>query len=159
MIDAAGRVSEAAERLAAEVQRAGLRVGVAESLTGGALTAALAKAPHASEWLRGGVVAYDPDVKHEVLGVPDVPIVSEPCATRLAEGVAELMRADLTLAATGVGGPEPQDGLEAGTVWTAIHHGGRTEARLLHLEGDPEAVLQQTCLALLTRAAELLQGP
>jgi nicotinamide-nucleotide amidase len=151
-----GDIERAAERLAARAERAALRVGVAESLTGGALTAALAKAPHASEWLRGGVVAYSPDVKHEVLGVRDVPVVSEACAADLAAGAAKLLAADLTLAATGVGGPDPQDGVEPGTVWTAIHLDGRTETRLLRLEGDPEDVLSGTCLALLARAEELL---
>ena len=149
-------VDEAAERLAAAAQRAGARVGVAESLTGGALSAALAKAPDASAWFRGGLVAYSPDVKHEVLGVGDVPIVSEACARSMADGAAKLLDADLTLAATGVGGPDPQDGLDPGTVWTAVHHRGRTETRLLHLDGDPDEVCEQTSLALLAHAAELL---
>jgi nicotinamide-nucleotide amidase len=153
--DLATGVDQAAEALAAEAERRGLRVAVAESLTGGTLTAALAKAPDAAAWLRGGVVAYAPDVKQDVLGVGDVPIVSEACAASLAEGVAKLLDADLTLAATGVGGPDPQDGVDAGTVWTAVHLRGTTETRLLRLDGDPDEVCRLTCLALLTWAREL----
>ena len=156
--DLTDEVEQAAERLAAAAQRAGVQVGVAESLTGGTLSAALAKAPDASAWFRGGLVAYSPGVKHEVLGVGDVEIVSEACARSMADGAAKLLDADLTLAATGVGGPDPQDGLPPGTVWTAVHHRGRTEARLLHLDGDPDEVCRRTCLALLTHADEVLDA-
>jgi nicotinamide-nucleotide amidase len=151
-------VDSAAERLAHRAHERGHLVAVAESLTGGALTAALARAPDAATWLRGGIVAYSEDVKHEVLGVGDVPVVSEPCAAAMAEGAARLLGADIVLAATGVGGPDPQDGVEPGTVWTAVHHLGATHTRLLRLDGEPDEVLQQTCLGLLSWAMELLHG-
>jgi nicotinamide-nucleotide amidase len=150
-------VEHAAEQLAQLALRRRLRVAVAESLTGGALTQALAKAPDASTWLRGGLVAYAEEVKHEVLGVGQVPVVSEACAATMAEHAAKLLGADLVLAATGVGGPDPQDGLDPGTVWTAVHHAGATDTRLLELDGEPEDVCSQTCLALLTWAHALLR--
>jgi len=45
-------------------------IAIAESLTGGALSARLARLPDASEWYRGAVVTYAADVKHSVLGAP-----------------------------------------------------------------------------------------
>jgi nicotinamide-nucleotide amidase len=155
--DLQAEVDRAAEQLAQRAHGRGLRIAVAESLTGGALTQALAKAPEASTWLRGGLVAYSEAVKHEVLGVGEVPVVSEACATAMAEGAAKLLGADVVLAATGVGGPDPQDGLDPGTVWTAVHHAGATHTRLLRLDGEPEDVCSRTCLALLTWAGELVR--
>lgn len=39
-------------------------IATAESLTGGELAAAISAAPNASNWYKGGVVAYQPDIKH-----------------------------------------------------------------------------------------------
>lgn len=39
-------------------------IATAESLTGGELAAAISAGPNASNWYKGGVVAYQPDVKH-----------------------------------------------------------------------------------------------
>jgi len=65
-----------------------LRLAVAESLTGGMVSSSLAKAPRASSWLVGGVVAYMSEVKHEVLGVESGPVVTEAAALQMARGVA-----------------------------------------------------------------------
>jgi nicotinamide-nucleotide amidase len=144
------------DRLARDVLRAGRSVAVAESLTGGTLSSRLAKLPDASEWYAGSVVAYAPSVKHDVLGVPDVPVVSEPAATALAEGVARLLGADLTVAVTGVGGPGPQDGVPPGTVWMAVHDAGCTQARSFSFAGDPAEVVDQTCDAAIDWLADAL---
>ena len=129
--------------------RTGRSVAVAESLTGGALSSRLARLPDASAWFTGSVVAYAASVKHDVLDVPDVPVVSEPAAIALADGVARLLGADISVAVTGVGGPGPEDGVAAGTVWMAIHDDGRTSARVFSFSGDPAAVLAQTCDAAI----------
>ena len=64
------------------------------SLTGGMVSSSLAKAPGASSWLVGGVVAYMSEVKHEVLGVESGPVVTEAAALQMARGVARLFGAD-----------------------------------------------------------------
>jgi nicotinamide-nucleotide amidase len=56
---------------------------------------------------------------------------------------------DLTVAVIGVGGPGPQDGVPPGTVWTAVHDAGRTSARCFSFDGDPAAVVGQTCDAAI----------
>jgi nicotinamide-nucleotide amidase len=119
-------------------------VAVAESLTGGALSAALAKAGDAGEWFAGGVVAYRNATKYRVLGVPEGPVVTAEAARAMALGVLELTDADLAVAVTGVGGPGPEEGRPAGTVF--ICAASRSEVRDAEhaFEGGPEDVVVQT---------------
>jgi nicotinamide-nucleotide amidase len=74
------RHDEENARIAAEIsglaRSTSRTVGVAESLTGGAVCAA----ESSSEWFRGGLVAYSSEVKHAVLDVPDGPVVSAEAA-------------------------------------------------------------------------------
>jgi len=72
-------------------------------------------------------------------------VVSEAAAGSKAAHVAELLSADVAIAVTGVGGPDPEDGIAPGTVWIAIYNGGETDAHLFRFDGDPTAVCNQTC--------------
>ncbi|MFF0545850.1 CinA family protein [Nocardia thailandica] len=130
----------------------GLTVAVAESLTGGNLAAALSAAPDSAEWFRGGVVAYSAQVKREVLGVPDVPVVSEIAARAMADGVRALTGADVAVATTGVGGPGAQDGEPAGSVWCAVSTPVAEWAVHNDFAGPPEQVLDQAISCALDLA-------
>src|SRR5215208_80173 len=81
--------------------------------------ARLAAGPEASEWFRGSLVAYQETVKFDVLGVRRGPLVDPDCAEGMARGVGRLLGADVAVAATGVGGPDPSEGKPAGTVYVA----------------------------------------
>ena len=89
---------------------------MAESLTGGLIASRLVNVPGASKWFRGGVVAYDSQVKFDVLGVPRGPVVTEPAAAAMAEGAARVTGADVGLGITGVAGPDDQEGVAPGHV-------------------------------------------
>lgn len=85
-------------------------LAVAESCTGGALGAALAAVPGASQSWLGGVLAYANRAKQELLGVPAELLercgaVSDPVALAMAEGVRERLRSDWGVAITGIAGP------------------------------------------------------
>ncbi|MCM6771980.1 CinA family protein [Nocardia sp. CDC159] len=147
-------VERNAARLAELLEAARLCVAVSESLTAGQLCAALGAAPNSGTWFRGGVVAYATEVKRGVLGVPDSPPVSAETAAAMAEGVRELMRADLAVATTGVGGPEPQDGEPVGSVWLAVSTPDGVDTHHYSFSGDPEQVLRQT----VEHALELLRA-
>jgi nicotinamide-nucleotide amidase len=150
------------DRAGAAVARAvagtGRSIAVAESLTGGLLASTLARAEGSSEWFRGGVVSYASEVKHHVLGVPPGPVVSAASAAAMASGVAGLLGADIALAVTGVGGPEPQEGVPVGTVWIGLHRDGETTTVLHLFDDDPETTCRRTCIAaaqeLVTRLRE-----
>ena len=146
------------DQIAAEIaglaRSTGRTIAVAESLTGGRICAALAAAEAASEWFRGGLVAYSSEVKHAVLQVPEGPVVSAEAARAMGVGVRDLLGADVALAATGAGGPAPQDDQEPGTVFLAVVDGSDAgdEPVRRHIDGDPG----QVCAATVTEALTLL---
>lgn len=160
--DTSARTGGLATQLAALLADSPTTVAAAESLSGGAIACFLAAAPGASTWFRGAVVAYSPDVKRDVLGVPVGPVVTRQCAESMADGVARLLGADLAIAVTGVGGPDPEEGQPPGTVWFSICDRGVLRAECLHFPGDPEAVVAATTAhaleLLLATARESLAG-
>lgn len=150
------RIDDCASRVATAALRSRRTVAVAESLTCGQLSAALGAAPDSAQWLRGAVVAYSADVKRQVLGVPEVPVVSETAACAMAVGVRMLLGADVAVAVTGVGGPDPQDGEPVGSVWLAVHAEDRTWARHELFDGEPEDVLRRTVEVALDMVCEAI---
>ena len=121
---------ELAAAVLARLTGAGQTLAVAESLTGGLVSAALASVPGASAAFRGGVVAYATDLKAALLGVdagllaargavdPDV-------AAAMTRGARERLGATAAAATTGVAGPDPADGQPVGTVYIAADAGRR----------------------------------
>jgi nicotinamide-nucleotide amidase len=101
-------------------------LAVAESCTGGALSAAFTAQAGASEYFLGSVTSYSNDVKTGVLGVRAEDIaqhgaVSREVAEQMAAGVRKLLGSDYSIATTGVAGPDggsPEK--PVGTVWMAI---------------------------------------
>ena len=79
--------------VAAKLVERSLTLAVAESLTGGLIASRLVNVVGASSWFRGGVVSYASDVKYDVSGVPEGPVVSGQAAEAMAEGVRNCSRA------------------------------------------------------------------
>ena len=106
----------------------GLTLGLAESVTGGLISARLTDVPGASDVLRGAVVPYHRALKTEVLGVPDVAAVSSEMVLAMAAGACRVLGADVGLATSGAAGPDSHEGAEPGTVWIGLHLDGEGEA-------------------------------
>ena len=146
-----------ADLVGAALKHHGRTLAVAESLTGGLLASAFARASGSSEWFRGGIVAYSSAVKYDVLDVPGGPVVSEAAATAMARGAGCLLGADVAVAVTGVGGPDPQDGEPPGTVWVATWPDWLGSAVLLRLAGSPESICEQVCTETVRMLRERLE--
>jgi nicotinamide-nucleotide amidase len=131
---------------------AGLTVGAAESLTGGAVSSALARGSGAADWYRGCLVSYGEQVKFDVLGVTPGPLVSERCAVEMVRGVAGLLGVDAAVSTTGAGGPDEEEGQPPGTVYVGVYLRGEVTCERLDLDGDPGEVVE----AATERALELL---
>ena len=140
------------EDVARIAQRAGLWVAAAESLTAGRAASRLGQGENASSWFRGGIVAYDEQVKADLLGVDTAELVSTRCAEQMAAGTARLLRADAVVALTGVGGPGEDEGMPPGTVVMAARVGADTTCATFLISGSPDEVVA----GATDRAVELL---
>src|SRR3954453_604571 len=119
------------DAIAERVKEQGLTIGAAESLTGGAVSSALARGAGAANWYAGALVAYSPEVKYDVLGVTPGPLICECCALEMARGAARVFATDVAVSTTGVGGPEPEEGHPPGTVFVGISVHGESRAHRL----------------------------
>lgn len=114
-----------AEELLCKISKLGT-LSVAESCTGGNISAMITARAGASKYYLGGITAYSNEVKAAVLGVSRKDLeqfgaVSEQVALQMAQGVRKLTGADWGIATTGIAGPEggtPQK--PVGTVWIAV---------------------------------------
>jgi nicotinamide-nucleotide amidase len=87
-----------------------LTLATAESVTCGLVATKIGQVPGASEWFRGGIVAYQNQVKTEVLGVPaklieEHDVISAPVVESMATGVRTLLKTDLAVSTVGLAGP------------------------------------------------------
>lgn len=138
-------------------------VAVAESLTGGLLSAAIVDVAGASAVFRGGLVVYATDLKHSLAGVPtdlldDRGPVDPDVAAALARGARERCAADWGLATTGVAGPDPQDGKPVGEVYVALAGDDDVEVVPLMLGGGRAAIRAAAVAAVLGLLADRLLG-
>ncbi len=144
----------------------GWTLGVAESLTGGALSAELVSVPGASAVLLGGVVAYATPVKHTLLRV-DADLLAEhgpvhpEVARQMAEGVRVAVAvdgrgADVGISTTGIAGPDSPDGQPVGTVHVAAVTPQGALRRSYCFAGDRPEIRRQSVDAALATLLELL---
>lgn len=133
----------------------GFTVGAAESLTGGAVSSALARGSEAANWYHGCVVSYSRAVKEDLLGVTVEKLVTGTCAREMVEGATKVLEVDAAVSTTGAGGPDPEEGQPPGTVHVGVLVRGELTCHELHLEGDPGEVVEtatEQSLGLLLEA-------
>lgn len=108
------------------LRSSGRRVAVAESCTGGLLSARLTELAGASDYLPGGVVVYANEAKRDLAGVAPELVdrhgaVSGEVAEALADGAMAALGAEVGVGITGIAGPgggTPEK--PVGTVWFCV---------------------------------------
>lgn len=137
------------EALAQKLLSKSWRIATAESCTGGGLAQLLTSVAGSSNWFERGFVTYSNESKVEMLGVKPQTLkkhgaVSEEVAREMAEGALENSHADVSVAITGIAGPDGGS-LEkpVGTVWFAWCVSGETFSECRHFEGDRASVREQ----------------
>ncbi len=149
------------ESIAELAKEHGFTVGAAESLTGGAVSSALARGSGAADWYHGCVVSYSRAVKADLLGVTAEKLVTDRCAREMVEGATKVLEVDAAVSTTGAGGPDPEEGQPPGTVHVAVLVRGELTCHELHLDGDPGEVVDaatETSLGLLLDAMRAAAG-
>jgi nicotinamide-nucleotide amidase len=122
---------------------------VAESLTGGLLTARFAAIAGASDVLLTGIVAYDTRLKHELLGVSNQLLENQgPVDPEVAAQMAEGLRSRIAnktgidsdqivaISTTGVAGPATQGDKPVGELYIAVAQAGATKVFAHQLAGE-----------------------
>jgi nicotinamide-nucleotide amidase len=153
-----------AKQILDELRSQKMKLVLAESLTGGLLTAEFAKVAGASDVLLTGIVAYDSTLKHELLGVSKQLLenqgaVDPEVAAQMAEGIrnkiAQKLGLDLgslvAISTTGVAGPAEQDGKPVGELYICVSKGPEqavsSNVFAHQLEGD-RAQIQNSAVLL-----------
>jgi PncC family amidohydrolase len=131
-------------------------IATAESFTGGLVAQALAAVPASAGFFRGGLVAFQPEVKQRLLGVSAGPVVTKHTAIEMARGVAVLLGADAAVSTTGVAGPEPMEGLPPGTAVIGWCIDGIAGAETFRFPGAAGEVVAAGARAALSRLAAVL---
>lgn len=139
-------------------------VATAESCTGGEIVHRLTMISGSSAVVRGGVVAYNPEVKTDVLGVSleDIEkygVVSAQVAEQMANGVCTNVGADVGIATTGIAGPSgAEPGKPIGTVWMAWCIKGIVKSHCFHFPGGRQRVIDMATNTAIATAIRLLQA-
>jgi nicotinamide-nucleotide amidase len=140
----------------------GLRIGAAESCTGGLITSRLTDVAGSSRYVDRSVVTYSNEAKTALLGVPDLLIaehgaVSEPVALAMAEGMRTISGVDVAVAVTGIAGPGGgSDAKPVGTVAVAVITAAEARSRTFRFIGGREMVKFHASQAALDMVRRML---
>jgi nicotinamide-nucleotide amidase len=108
------------------VKERGLKIGFAESCTGGYMSHLITSVAGSSEYFEGTIVAYAYDLKEKLLNVSSETLntegaVSESCIKQMVNGALETLNVDVAVAVSGIAGPgggTPEK--PVGTIWLAV---------------------------------------
>jgi len=129
-----------------------ITIAAAESLTGGMFTEKIINIPGASQICPGGIVAYSPQIKSNVLGVsPDIieskGTVSSECATEMALKVRQLLQTQIGMSFTGVAGPDESEGHKPGTFYVGLSSAcGKIESEKFTIHGNRETIRRKAAI-------------
>jgi nicotinamide-nucleotide amidase len=144
-----------AQNVAALMKQSGLTLALAESCTGGMAAEWLTAIPGASSFLDRAAVTYSNQAKNDWLGVSkrilhEYGAVSEFCARAMATGLRQSTRTDITLAITGIAGPDGgTEDKPVGTVFIALSAGDAEQAKRYTFGGTRDQVRRASaCMAL-----------
>ena len=131
-------------------------IATAESCTAGRVAEVLASVEKATEFFRGGIVAYQDEIKRGLLDVAAESVISAAAAAEMAAGAARLFDADVTVSTTGVAGDEAADGVPPGTVFIATSVDGEVGSSVHRFDGSPEEVCDQARRQALVELIEAM---
>ncbi|MBI3932856.1 MAG: competence/damage-inducible protein A [Acidobacteria bacterium] len=155
---------ELPEVVAALLRDRGLTLSVAESCTGGLLSARLTATAGASAFLERAYVTYSNRSKTELLGVPadliaSAGAVSEEVARAMAAGARRAAGTDIAVAITGIAGPDGGTAEKpVGLVFLAVEGAAGDRVRRALFPGDRERVRHQASQAALEMIRRGLLG-
>ncbi|AAP77516.1 CinA family protein [Helicobacter hepaticus] len=138
------------------LQNKGLKVGIAESCTGGLLVYHFTALDGASAVLDGAMITYANAIKSSWIGVSEENLrlygaVSEPVVRQMCAGILSQSKADVALATSGIAGPSGGSVEKpVGSVFIGVQcKGEQAEIKYCHFGGDRHLVQSQSCAKAL----------
>lgn len=132
-----------------------LKIAVAESCTGGMVSASLINYPGISSVFMEGCVTYSNEAKMKSLGVKKETLdvygaVSDKCAKEMASGVAARYNTNVGIATTGIAGPGGgTDEKPVGLVYFGIYINGKVITKKYVFNGDRQGVRERATRTIL----------
>lgn len=131
-----------AKKLGDKLRQHHLTLATAESCTGGQLAQTITSVPGASAWFECGWITYSLLSKQQLLGIDPAVLkhygpVSEETALAMAKGALTKSTAHLSIAITGIAGPEGGTKKNpVGTLWTAWIGNTFSKTQRQHYSGE-----------------------
>ncbi len=147
MID---KIKQQVIQLGEQLKDLNLKLVTAESCTGGGLAYWITSVPGSSAWFDRGFVTYSNAAKEQLLGVNAMTLntfgsVSEQTVREMAEGALQQSTADISIAITGIAGPEGGSvSKPVGTVWIGSTNKIQTISLLRIFSGDRQSIRMQS---------------
>ncbi|QZT37724.1 competence/damage-inducible protein A [Halosquirtibacter xylanolyticus] len=144
-----------AEVIAQMLTEQNLTLATAESCTGGHIAHSFTQIAGASAYFRGGLVAYDNEIKMEELSVAAEHIyefgaVSKPVVVQMVRGAVDKFDTDLVIATSGIAGPTGgTEDKPVGTVWIAVGNRRKIVSKCFHFGQNRERVIRRTTMTAL----------
>ena len=143
----------------------GLRVGTAESCTGGLIAHLITEIPGSSEYFLGAIVTYANEIKTGLADVPAAVLeahgaVSAQVARAMADGARGRLGVDVAVAVTGVAGPDGGTASKpVGLTYVAVADGSGDDVRRFVWDSDRAGNKRLSAAAALELLLERLAEP
>ena len=147
-----------------ELIKRGEMMATAESCTGGLIASSIVNEAGSSAILKGGIVAYQNEVKHDLLGVDEEILakygaVSEQTVKAMAEGARQKFHCEWAVATSGIAGPTgAEPGKPVGTVWMCVANSLQNEAFCEIFAGNREQIREKSVYMIMSKLLFLLNG-
>lgn len=148
-------------QLAKQAQLSKLKIGTAESCTGGLIAAACTELAGSSEWFECGIVSYSNQAKQSLLGVNSQTLesygaVSQEVVAEMVAGLLTRTKVTTGVAVSGIAGPGGATANKpVGTVCIAWQHFDQSYCETFYFSGDRQVVRLATVLKALEGLLEI----
>ncbi len=158
-----GRETETLEgTIGSLLMRQNLRLGTAESCTGGYIGHRITSVSGSSRYFEGGIISYSNALKRQLLGVKPETLeafgaVSKETVREMAEGAIRVLGCDIAVSISGIAGPDGGSAEKpVGTVWIGVSNGKHTETYLLRAGKDRLKNIQYSTVHALNRLRQFI---
>ena len=140
----------------------GWTIAVAETTTGGGISARIVSVPGSSAYYERGIIAYSALSKRDMLGIDEKVMdtygaVSAEAACEMAKGARKVSGADLGLAETGIAGPiRGRSPKPIGTAYIAVAGTEGVVCEVFQFDGDRDAIRNEIADMALQMVIEYL---